>query len=170
MIILHALAVGDGILAISAIPGADGDLSGDLRHLDDWRPAMVVSLVTAEELETLGAGCLGGLVADHGARWEHLPILDFGTPDRAFEQRWTVLSRDILSALDGGGRVLVHCRGGCGRSGMVALRLMIEAGEASEDALARLRAVRPCAVETPEQMRWALARGRAPARFRCHGV
>lgn len=170
MTILHALPVGDGILAISAIPGADGDFSGDLRHLADWRPAVVVSLVTAEELETLGAGCLGVFVADHGARWEHLPIRDFGTPDAAFEQRWAPLSKDILSALDGGGRVLVHCRGGCGRSGMVALRLMIQAGEAAEDALSRLRAVRPCAVETPEQMRWAVAARRAPARFLRHDI
>ena len=51
--------------------------------------------------------------------------------------------------------MLVHCRGGCGRSGMAVLRLMVEAGEAPEEALARLRAVRPCAVETEAQMDWA---------------
>jgi hypothetical protein len=38
---------------------------------------------------------------------------------------------------------------------MVALRLMIECGESPPRALARLRAVRPCAVETPDQMQWA---------------
>ncbi len=54
-----------------------------------------------------------------------------------------------------GGRVLVHCMGGCGRSGMALLRLMVESGEPADRALARLRAVRPCAVETPEQLAWA---------------
>ena len=58
-------------------------------------------------------------------------------------------SNAALSALQGKGRVLIHCMGGCGRSGMAALRLMIEAGEAPGAALERLRAVRPCAVETP---------------------
>jgi len=57
--------------------------------------------------------------------------------------------------LQGGGRVLIHCRGGCGRSGMAALRLMIESGEEAGAALSRLRALRPCAVETEAQMAWA---------------
>jgi hypothetical protein len=41
-------------------------------------------------------------------------------------------------------------------------------GEAADDAFARLRAVRPCAVETEEQMRWAFAAKRAPAVFLRH--
>jgi hypothetical protein len=40
---------------------------------------------------------------------------------------------------------------------MAVLRLMIEAGEEPQSALARLRKVRPCAVETEAQMQWALA-------------
>ncbi|MFX0541249.1 protein-tyrosine phosphatase family protein [Roseovarius sp. S4756] len=67
-----------------------------------------------------------------------------------------------LSALRGGGRVLFHCPGGCGRSGMAALRLMIAAAEAPDAAQERLRARRPCAVETSAQMRWPL-RGQAVA-------
>ena len=41
---------------------------------------------------------------------------------------------------------------------MIALRLMIEAGEAAGPALKRLRALRPCAIETEAQMDWALRR------------
>ncbi len=37
----------------------------------------------------------------------------------------------------------------------LSARLMVEAGEAGDRALARLRAVRPCAVETEAQMGWA---------------
>ena len=55
-----------------------------------------------------------------------------------------------------GGRVLVHCFGGCGRSGMAALRLLVELGEDPDEALARIRAVRSCAVETEAQMAWAM--------------
>ena len=44
---------------------------------------------------------------------------------------------------------------GCGRAGMMVLRLMIAAGEEANTALVRLRAARPCAVETDDQMRWA---------------
>ena len=38
---------------------------------------------------------------------------------------------------------------------MALLRLMAEAGEDVDMALARLRSVRPCAVETTAQQAWA---------------
>ena len=166
---IHALPVSGGILALSPLPGVDGDYLGDLQHIAEWRPAMVVSLVTMAELVGAGAGGLGQDVQDHGTRWVHLPIPDFGVPDDRFLRNWPEVSARARKALLGGGRVLIHCRGGCGRSGMVALRLMIEAGEAGDDALARLRAIRPCAVETEDQMTWARAARREAATFVRHG-
>jgi protein-tyrosine phosphatase len=153
---LFALTVGDGILAISPLPGGGGDYASDLELLHEWRPSIVVSMTTEAEMEHLGASHLGHDVQEHGARWMHLPIEDFGAPTTAIEAKWLSVSRAALAALRGGGRVLVHCRGGCGRSGMVALRLMIESGEAPDLALARLRKIRPCAVETDAQMAWAV--------------
>ncbi|SHI04899.1 protein-tyrosine phosphatase family protein [Marivita hallyeonensis] len=166
--IIYALPVGQGILGISPIPGARGDYAGDVQHLIEWKPSIVMSLVTEVELVTAGAAGLWRDLVDTGTRWEHLPISDFGVPDDAFDEAWPDVSATARRALLGGGRVLVHCRGGCGRSGMVALRLMIEVGDAPEDALTRLRAVRACAVETDDQMRWAFEAKRAPAVFLRH--
>lgn len=166
--IIYALHVGRGILALSRIPGAEGDYAGDIQHITEWKPSIVMSLVTEVELVSAGASGLWRDLSDAGTRWEHMPISDFGVPDDAFEEAWPQVSASARRALLGGGRVLVHCRGGCGRSGMVALRLMIEGGEAADDALDRLRHVRPCAIETPEQMGWALAARREPAVFLRH--
>ncbi|PRY74900.1 protein-tyrosine phosphatase family protein [Marivita geojedonensis] len=166
--IVYAVSAGQGILAISPIPGADGDYAGDVQHLIEWKPAIVISLVSEIELVAAGAADLWRHLVDAGCRWEHLPIHDFGVPDAEFEEAWPEISANARRALMGGGRILVHCRGGCGRSGMVALRLMIELGEAPEDALDRLRAVRACAVETAEQMAWAKAAKREPATFLRH--
>lgn len=166
--IVHALPVAGGILAIAPLPGLGGNYVSDMAHLDEWRPAMVISLVTMAELEAAGAREIGQHVQEHGARWAHLPIADFGVPDERVLALWSEVGAFARRALSGGGRVLVHCRGGCGRSGMIALRLMIEAGEASDEALARLRAVRPCAVETGAQMRWAMAVRRQPVPFLRH--
>lgn len=49
------------------------------------------------------------------------------------------------------------------------LRLMVECGEPSEAALKRLRKVRICAVETEEQMNWALAPARRARGFLSQG-
>ncbi|MEM7241871.1 MAG: protein-tyrosine phosphatase family protein, partial [Pseudomonadota bacterium] len=53
------------------------------------------------------------------------------------------------------GKIFIHCRGGCGRTGMLAMRLLILQGEDPDAALARLRQVRPCAVEKKSQEFWA---------------
>ncbi|WP_324753788.1 protein phosphatase [Roseovarius sp. Pro17] len=154
--VIHALPVLRGILALSPLPGTGGDYAGDLAHLKDWQPAMVMTLATLAEMVAAGAGELGHDVTHVGTRWVHLPVPDYGVPDAAGDARWRKAAPVALSALRGGGRVLIQCRGGCGRSGMATLRLMITAGEAPESALARLRDVRPCAVETKAQMRWAM--------------
>ncbi len=158
-LVIHALPVLRGILAISALPGAGGDYAADLVHLKDWRPAIVLTLTTLSEMVAADAGDLGADIMHIGTRWVHLPVPDFGIPDAADTAKWRRAVADALPALRGGGRVLIQCKGGCGRSGMAALRLMIAAGEAPDAALARLRAVRPCAVETKAQMRWALQGG-----------
>jgi ADP-ribosyl-[dinitrogen reductase] hydrolase len=54
-----------------------------------------------------------------------------------------------------GGNIVIHCRGGIGRAGMVAARLLVELGDAPDVAIAKVRVARhPRAVETLEQERW----------------
>lgn len=159
-LVIYALGIGDGILALSPLPGSGGAYADDLDHIRDWKPALVISLTTDAEFAAVRAGNLGVDLQAMGCRWVHLPIEDFNAPSEAIIAQWAKVSQSVLQALSGGGRVLVHCRGGCGRSGMVALRLMIESGEEPDQALARLRGVRACAIETADQMAWARA-GRA---------
>ena len=155
-LVIHALGVGGGSLAISQMPGRGGDYSADLDFIRDWKPSLVITATTRGELVEMGADTLGADIQESGARWVHLPIKDFGVPDTQVMDMWPDASAAALSALKGKGRVLIHCKGGCGRSGMLALRLMVEAGEDAVDALLHLRKVRPCAVETDPQLRWAV--------------
>ena len=157
---LHALSVADGILALSPVPGAGGLYKQDLHLIREWRPSIVITLTTRVEHVILGVETLGSDIQGLGSRWFHMPIEDYQIPAGAVHERWPEISALARQALTGGGRVLVHCKGGCGRSGMIALRLMIECGERPDAALARLRAVRPCAVETDAQMAWAYGRRR----------
>ena len=168
MAVINALSVNGGILALTALPGRDGDYTADLDHIQAWAPAIVLTLATPVEMFSAGAHELGAHLRERAMRWMHLPVDDFSAPGPTFETDWPRVSQDIRKVLSGGGRVLVHCRAGQGRSGMVALRLMIEAGEAPDEALARLRKTQPEAVETDAQMAWALQARRAPAQFRRH--
>ena len=150
--VIHKLALAGGEIAITPMPGRTRHYYTDWLRLLDWRPDLVLTMTTQSELERKGAGTLGADLRNEGIGWLHLPVPDFGVP---VNLDWPVVRDQTLGVLPGGGRVLVHCFGGCGRSGMMVLRLMIAAGEAPDAALQRLRAVRPCAVETDQQMAWA---------------
>lgn len=154
--VIHALHVGGGTLALAPLPGASGDYAADMAHLHDWKPALVITLVTPEEIAECEAFTLGADLQEAGTRWISLSVQDFGTPAPDQCAAWRDASEMMRAALKGGGRVMIHCKGGRGRSGMAALRVMVETGENPDDALARLRAVRPGAVETEVQMAWAL--------------
>ena len=161
-LVIYALRVNGGILALCQMPGLNGHYADDLDHLRDWKPALAITMTTEMELMQHGAATLGADFQAMGTRWVHLPVDDFGVPDARISQAWKAVSPQVMSALKGGGRVLVHCKGGCGRSGMIVLRLMVDAGEEPLEALRRLRAVRPCAVETEAQWVWAGQRQEAP--------
>jgi len=142
-------------LGICPLPGRSGTIDTDLAAIVEWAPDLVVSLTEQPEMDAARAGTLGTLLADRTISWQHMPVVDFGVPEMKDNPSWDRLVAQIVSILDAGGRVLVHCKGGRGRSGMVLLRVMIERGEDPEDALRRLRAARPGAVETEEQFAWA---------------
>ena len=56
-------------------------------------------------------------------------------------------------ALRDGGRVLLHCRAGLGRTGMIAARLLVELGTPPDAAIVSVRAARTGAIETRAQER-----------------
>jgi hypothetical protein len=153
---IYPLDVGAGQVALSPIPGRSGSYEADLSTILHWRPDLVLSMTTQSELDRMGASGFGDDLAAVGVAWRHLPIVDFGAPDANVASAWNEVSTFSADTLARGGKILTHCFGGCGRSGMAALRLMIEAGEAPDAALERLRKTRPCAVETDAQRRWAI--------------
>lgn len=143
------------MLGICPLPGRFRDYSEDLADVLNWRPDAVLTMTTLPEMEQHGADRFGRDLIGHGIDWHPLPVSDFGTPTEEVQAVWP----DLKPLLATGGRVLAHCYGGCGRSGMALLRLMVELGEAGPAALIRLRAVRPCAVETDAQISWAFEHG-----------
>ena len=133
------------------------DLKTDIAAIVDWGASTLVTLMESHELERLAVGGLGEMAQSQGIEWYHLPIRDVSVPSRAFEMAWVGAGRELRSRLLDGQSVVVHCRGGIGRTGLVAARLLVELGEGPAAALSRVRSVRPGAVETREQEAYVLA-------------
>jgi len=135
----------------------DRDLALDLDAIRNWGASAIVTLLEPEELTLLRVERLGEEVLRRKMSWFHLPIVDVSIPDQRFEKKWRTAGEELRSILRNGSDVLVHCRGGLGRAGTIASRLLIELGMAPETAIARVRAVRPGAIETRAQEEYVLA-------------
>ena len=159
------VATGRGTIGVTFAPGktdAHGrtgpwarDLAADLDAVAAWGAGTVVTLLEPEELRQLSIPRLGAEIERRGMEWIHAPIPDRNTPGPAFEAGWPDLGRRLRARLDGGGKVMIHCRGGLGRAGMIAARLLAETGVDPDVAITRVRAVRPGAIETDAQEDWA---------------
>jgi protein-tyrosine phosphatase len=99
----------------------------------------VVTLLEPEELTLLKVERLGEEVLRRNMSWFHLPIADVSTPDERFEQEWDLAGQELRSILRSGSDVLVHCRGGLGRAGTIAARLLVELGMDPATAIASVR-------------------------------
>ena len=142
--------------------GWDRSLGVDLDAVEQWGAAALISLIEPHELTSLGVPTLGDEVAARSMTWLHLPIADVSTPGPDFEASWAEHGDGIRARLRDGFNVLVHCKGGLGRAGMIAAKLMVELGLNPEDAVRNVRAARPGAIETPSQHSYVLAQRVAP--------
>ena len=168
---IAAVAIGSefGRIGITFCPGKydrhamsgewDRDLALDLDAVRDWGAAAVVTLIEPKELTLLRVERLGEEVLRRKMLWFHLPIMDASIPDERFEQEWEVAGEDLRSMLRSGLDVLVHCRGGLGRAGTIAARLLVELGMEPTKAIASVRAVRRGAIETRDQEQFIVGIG-----------
>jgi len=153
----------EGRLGLTLCPGKkdraagwNRDLHEDLKAIRNWGASMIISLIEPHEFELLQVSDLGELVLHFGMKWVHLPIRDVDVPDARFEDGWQDVALEVHRRLDEGERILIHCRGGIGRTGLVAARILVERGCLPGDAIHRVRAVRPGAIETRAQEQYVL--------------
>jgi ADP-ribosyl-[dinitrogen reductase] hydrolase len=146
---------GWGRVMISCCPGRtdmDHVLPLDIAALKRAGAAAVITLTEFEELEELEVPGLGQAVREAGMEWFNLPIVDYGAPNLEWEKTWAHKGKAVRAMIRDGRTVHMHCRGGCGRSGMLAAALLVELGVCEpEEAIRRMRFARPCAIETDDQ-------------------
>ena len=128
------------------------DLDTDLDVIQRWGATAVVTLIEKHEFDLLEVRDLPGKVWDRYMEWWHLPIRDGKSPPaRAFEDGWAVAGDALRDRLRLGFDVLLHCRGGLGRAGTIAARLLVELGARPGEAMRRVRRVRPGAIEVTQE-------------------
>jgi ADP-ribosyl-[dinitrogen reductase] hydrolase len=153
-----------GLIGMTICPGKDEyvgfdisvgpwkrDLDLDLQVILDWQAQALVTLIEEFEFDLLSVPELPKKARALGIRWFHLPIVDVSVPDRMFEEEWETAGEELRQILREGGRIVLHCRGGLGRTGTIAARLLVEFGMDPREAIQRVRVARPGAIQTREQ-------------------
>ena len=136
----------------------DRDLDTDLGRLrDEYKCNLLVSLMEPHEYDWLGIPDLFERASEHGIETIRFPIEDASVPPPEEMPRFVELIQQVLAAASAGKTVVIHCRGGLGRSGTVAAACLVALGHSPAQAIERVRTVRPGAVETFTQEQWVQA-------------
>ena len=150
-----------GLIGLTMCPGKSGpsslgdyawsrDLQADTKVIAEWGADLWICLMEPEEMKTHGVAALPA-AAGRVARYMNLPISDLCAPDERFESTWTTVGPLVHKSLQDGKKVLIHCRGGVGRAGTIAARLLVEFGQHPARAIPAVRAARKGAIETSSQ-------------------
>lgn len=130
-----------GRLAVMNRPGMYSSMREDLTFLRRQGVGAIVSLTTSPlddaELRAAEITCL------------HEPVSDFTPPSPVQIEK--IIEYMCARHEEPGCMVLVHCGAGLGRSGTVAACYLVYTGMAADQAIARVRELRPFSVETAEQ-------------------
>ncbi len=129
----------------------DRNLGDDLDTIRKQQATTLITLLEHHEFRLLGVEDLEAGARKRGMSWVHLPIRDGDAPGRDLGRLWPGASEALHRELSRGALIVLHCRGGLGRTGTVAARLLMERGVAVEEAIHQVRKARPGAIETREQ-------------------
>lgn len=149
-----------GRLGMTLLPGVkdrnsrwDRDLGADLDRLKWYYEAnTLVTLIEREEFEMYGVSSFMERVREAGLRVVHFPIRDVDTPRNSQSGEYAALIERIVGLLSDGETVVVHCRGGLGRTGTVVASVLVATGRGPDEAIHLVRRFRSeRAVETSGQ-------------------
>jgi protein-tyrosine phosphatase len=144
---LLPLQQGSAAFILTPCPGTRGvDAADAVGQLQAAGATALLTLMPSSEMVSNGVSALGELCAQRGLQWFHLPIEDDHAPAAEFAAAWQAQRDAVHRLLDAGKRVAIHCKGGSGRTGLMAAQILRERGWSKDDAVAAVKAVRPNAL------------------------
>ena len=129
------------------------DLPSDLERLHAfYRIDVLVSVIEMFELTDLGIADLRDRCAAAGVEWLSYEVVDGSVPKNPSE--YALFVGEIVRRLNEGKRVVIHCKGGLGRTGFTAACTIVAMTDNRigwEEAMRMVRAARRGTIENAGQ-------------------
>ena len=152
-------SIGKGCLAIMAHPASAagvGSVASTISEIAALGFHQVVSLLEPAEADALGLAEEGELVMAQSMKFVSFAIPDMGLP--ACVEDFARLAQLLFTEINSGTNTLIHCRGGIGRSGLLAAAVLLQCGKDVQTAFAQVSLMRGRQVpETAQQGDWLQA-------------
>lgn len=144
-----------GNLGMTAKPRGGDWLLQEMEYLRNQNVTTLVSLLTHSELVECSLMDEASIAQDVDLNYISFPIDDRSVPSN--RNSFDSLIKRLYTELQKSQNVVVHCRMGIGRTGMVCAGLLLHVGEVKSNVFERLSKIRTLEVpDTDEQKKWLL--------------
>jgi protein-tyrosine phosphatase len=132
------------IIILTPCPGTkEASINASLNEIKATGAEAILTFMTQAELDRNNLSNLGELVKGKGMSWFHLPILDDEAPEMPFLTAWKTAGPAVHRLIEQGKSIAVHCKGGSGRTGIIAAQILLERGEDLESLMKHIKFLRP---------------------------
>ena len=142
-----------GKVALAARPRGGDWLGEEMTRWKRQEIDSVLSLLTPDEEREMDLSAEASEAKAHGLEFSSFPIPDLQVPNS--EAKLAKVLDKLNSTLSASKNVLIHCRRGIGRTGLVAACLLVRSGMSPGAAVEKVSTARGIPVpETEEQREW----------------
>ena len=131
-------------------PGTKGPgIAESISELKGAGADAVVTTLSDSEMAVLNVSELGNEIQHQNLQWFQLSIEDDCAPETAFFTAFNAAKPALMQLLEDKATLAIHCRGGSGRTGLMAAILLLESGESWDEVEPLIKSVRPKALSLP---------------------
>ncbi|MEM1001014.1 MAG: dual specificity protein phosphatase family protein [Bacteroidota bacterium] len=142
-----------GNLGLMARPKGNDWLFDEIRTLKIYETDILVSLLEQSEQAELELQNEQSICHELSIKFISFPIKDRSVPTN--NQAFRTLVEELNNELEQGQKIIIHCRMGIGRTGMLAAGILMQHGYDANSAFELLSKVRTMNVpDTEEQAEW----------------
>jgi len=144
-------------LAIMPKPNSNKNLEEDIINFSNQKVTVLVSLLTREESFDLGLQKEKQLCEKHAIDFVSFPIIDRSVPTEKQTIQIRELAKKLVEKINQNEKIIVHCRGGIGRAGMLCSAILIEKEISNQKAIEKISEARGLKIpDTEEQKEWIM--------------